>query len=151
MPSKVNNNMEPVEKIISYRKNNTSELMLEFVIVACEFSVVTTCNCLVFVGVIMDKANFFVPWLVVYLLGFVSAYISSICYFFINGFSHLFWKTLAIGMVYNILWILVKSTYDDIKRQSSRSSMNKEDQILPNIHVPTNTPDVCEIEESLFE
>ena len=152
MASKANNTtMELEENILSSQENSTSELMLESIIVALDFSVVTISNCSVFVGVTLNKANFLVPWLVVYLLGIVSAYITSICYLFINWFSECFWKTLALGMVYNILWILVKTTYDDIKCISSRSVMNKKDDIFPEISVPTKTPDVCEMEESFVE
>ena len=50
-----------------------------------------------------------------YLLGFVSAYIASVCYVIISWFSEPFWRNIVLGVVYNILWCLVKSTFDDIR------------------------------------
>ena len=87
--------------------------------------VVLFCNVLAMKAIKTKQSSYLIPWLVVYLIAIITCYVGSLLLLAINlitGVWNFEWiLPLCAGVVFNIIWVLAKSTYDDMKRGVNES------------------------------
>ena len=93
-------------------------------------------NITALVGLQKSKALFLIPWIIVYLISISASYINFsfliITHMVSDGINS--WKIflpLATGMTFNLGWILVKSVFEDFKKQTQRSEQSERGQVGP--------------------
>ena len=77
------------------------------------------CNILGISGINQNQPYQLIPWLVVYMIGIISAYIGSFLFFVTQEIEgHFKWDgfiPLSLAVVFHICWNLVKDTFNKMK------------------------------------
>ena len=94
-------------------------------------SVLLLSNLTALLGLQRTEAYLLVPWIFVYLIGICSSYIGATILFVsqINEDGELNTKIvypLGTAVVFHLVWILVKSVFDDLKSGMSDRSMQQQ-------------------------
>ena len=98
------------------------------------FAVFLILNVVALVGLRKSKAQLLLPWIIVYLISISASYINFsfllITHLLSNGLNN--WKIflpLATAIVFHMGWILVKSVFEDFKKQMQRSEQSEISQV----------------------
>ena len=129
---------EKVEKPLTYFKKvhklkDPTILMLDLCAEFSGFTVFLILNVTALVGLRKSKALLLLPWIIVYLISISASYINFsfllITHMVSDGVNN--WKIflpLATGMTFHLGWILVKSVFEDFKKQMPRSEQSERSQ-----------------------
>ena len=128
-----------VEEPLTYFKKvhklmDPTILMLDMLAELSGFTVFLILNVTALVGLRKRKALLLLPWIIVYLISISASYIN----FSFLLITHLVsdsvnnWKIflpLATGLTFHLGWILVKSVFEDFKKQMPRSEQSDRSQV----------------------
>jgi hypothetical protein len=73
------------------------------------------CNIVSLSGIIFNKPNLLIPWLIVYLIGIISFYLVSFVVF--STLDREGFIPLIIGILLNTCWIAVKNAWSVLKKE----------------------------------
>ena len=108
-------------------------LMLDIFAEFSGFAMFLFLNLTALVGLRKSKALLLLPWIIVYLINISASYITFsfllITHLVSDGVNN--WKIflpLGIGIIFHMGWILVKSVFDDFKKQMERTEQSERSQ-----------------------
>ena len=109
---------------------NPSILLLDVFAEFSGFTVFLILNVTALVGLRKSKALLLLPWIIVYLISISASYINFSFLLITNLVSDSVnnWRIflpLATGIIFQMGWILVKSVFEDFKKQMQRSEQER--------------------------
>ena len=109
---------------------NPSILLLDVFAEFSGFTVFLILNVTALVGLRKSKALLLLPWIIVYLISISASYINFSFLLITNFVSDSVnnWRIflpLATGIIFQMGWILVKSVFEDFKKQMQRSEQER--------------------------
>ena len=109
---------------------NPSILLLDVFAEFSGFTVFLVLNVTALVGLRKSKALLLLPWIIVYLISISASYINFSFLLITNLVSDSVnnWRIflpLATGIIFQMGWILVKSVFEDFKKQMQRSEQER--------------------------
>lgn len=118
----------------SHKLKDPAILMLDLFAEFSGFTVFLILNVTALVGLRKSKALFLLPWIIVYLISIFASYTTFSFLLIMNLVSDsvINWKIflpLATGITFHLGWILVKSVFEDFKKQMPRSEQSGRSQV----------------------
>ena len=112
------------------KQENLSILLLDVFAEFSGFTVFLILNVTALVGLRKSKALLLLPWIIVYLISISASYINFSFLLITNLVSDSVnnWRIflpLATGIIFQMGWILVKSVFEDFKKQMQRSEQER--------------------------